>query len=204
MAKLAARRVETRLVEWLASYWVIGAGFMAAALLALAPVLAATLPLTVFLIFLHSPLYMLHQVEEHAGDRFRRFANERMFGGREGLSVPAVLVINLPLVWGLNLAALYAVAFCGPGWGLVAPYALVVNALNHLAAGLKLHAYNPGLVTALVLFLPLGFVTITLIAREPSVGLADHLVGLGGALLLHALIIAHVSARLRRMARPAA
>lgn len=108
-----------KLQAWLADYWVIGAGFMAASLIAAAPIVA--LPLPVFLIFLHSPVYMVHQVEEHTGDRFRKFANEHVFGGRDALTVASVLVTNLPFVWGINLLALYAAFLWGPAWGLVAP-----------------------------------------------------------------------------------
>ena len=96
------------LENWLAGRWVAAAGFMAVSLLALLPLMLAAFEPALVLIFLHSPAYMLHQVEEHADDRFRAFVNQRVFGGREALSVAAVLVINLPLVWGLNLAALYA------------------------------------------------------------------------------------------------
>src|ERR1700754_3373230 len=117
--------LRSKLKGWPASHWVTGAGFMGAALLALVPVLGAfSLPL--FLIFLHSPVYMLHQVEEHTDDRFRTFTNRKIFGGRDALSVTDVLFINLPLVWGLTLGALYAAFACGPGVGLIAPYAMLV------------------------------------------------------------------------------
>jgi hypothetical protein len=85
---------------WLADYWVVGAGFMAASLIAVAPVVPLSLP--AFLIFLHSPVYMIHQVEEHTGDRFRKFVNENVFGGRDTPTVASVLVINLPFVWGIK------------------------------------------------------------------------------------------------------
>lgn len=65
---------------------------MAASLVAAAPVI----PLSIlpFLIFLHSPAYMVHQVEEHTGGRFRRFAIENIFGGRDALTVTAILVVT--------------------------------------------------------------------------------------------------------------
>ncbi|MCK0208695.1 HXXEE domain-containing protein [Starkeya koreensis] len=188
-----------RMESWLADRWVAGAGFMAAALLASTPLLAMVAPLALVLIFLHSPGYMMHQVEEHAGDRFRRFANDRVFGGREALTTPAVLVINVGVVWLLNLGALYAALAWGAGYGLVAPYAMLVNALTHIGARLRLGAYNPGLMTAVVLFLPLSVTTIAVIGMEPEVGWRLHAAGLAGALLLHLAIVAHVALRLRRL-----
>ena len=185
--------------DWLAAHWVVGAGFMAAALLALAPLLAQIMSLPLLLIFLHSPAYMIHQVEEHAGDRFRTFANGRIFGGREGLTTNAVLVINLPVVWGLNLAALYAAFAFSPGVALIAPYAMLVNAFTHLGARVNFGSYNPGVISAAVLFVPLSASTILVVNRLPDVGLADNLGALAGALLLHALIILNVVRRLRAL-----
>ncbi|RUX04937.1 HXXEE domain-containing protein [Mesorhizobium sp. M2A.F.Ca.ET.037.01.1.1] len=184
-----------KLQRWLADYWVVGAGFMAASLVAVAPVVP--LPLPVFLIFLHSPVYMVHQVEEHTGDRFRKFANEHVFGGRDALTVASVLVINLPFVWGINLLALYAALLWGPAWGLVAPYVMIVNALAHLVTSARLRKYNPGLVTSALLFLPLSVVTIWTIGR--TAGLLPHLIGAALAVLLHLAIIALVTARYRTL-----
>ncbi|MCS0496247.1 HXXEE domain-containing protein [Ancylobacter sp. MQZ15Z-1] len=183
--------------DWLVGHWVAGAGFMAAALLAVVP--ALTLPPVVLLIFLHSPGYMIHQVEEHAGDRFRRFANTVVFDGREGLTRTAVLVVNLPVVWGLNLAAFYAALAYGLGYGLVAPYAMLVNALTHVAVGVRLRRYNPGLATSLVLFLPLSLATLFAVIATGAASLPAHLCSLAGALVLHLAIIAQVQFRLRRL-----
>jgi hypothetical protein len=181
---------------WLANHWVAAAGFMALALLALLPLIQAAYALPLVLIFLHSPAYMLHQVEEHAGDRFRTFVNQRVFGGRDALSTTAVLVINIPVVWGLNLAALYAAYFWGTGFGLVAPYAMLINGITHIAAAARFRSYNPGLVTSVLVFLPLSLWTI--IAAGP-LDVSFHLCALGLALLLHALIIADVLRRIRRI-----
>ncbi|MDF2618069.1 MAG: hypothetical protein K0S00_728 [Xanthobacteraceae bacterium] len=185
--------------DWLADHWVAGAGFMAAALLATAPLLGAEASLALLLIFLHSPGYMIHQVEEHTGDRFRLFANHVVFGGREALTTPAVLVINVGAVWALNLGALYAVLLWGPGYGLVAPYAMLVNGITHIGARVRLGVYNPGLVTSVALFLPLSLITIGAIGVEPEVGWRFHAAGLAGAVLLHLAIVAYVALRLRRL-----
>ena len=183
------------LKAWLTGHWVSAAGFMAAALLAVLPLLDAAYALPLVLIFAHSPGYMLHQVEEHAGDRFRSFVNQRMFGGRDALTVMAVLVINIPVVWGLNLAALYAAYLWGAGFGLVAPYAMLVNGVTHIGAAARFRSYNPGLVTSLVVFLPLSLWTIAAIG---PVGAGFHLAALGLAVLLHLLIIANVLLQVRR------
>lgn len=184
-----------KLRDWLADHWIVGAGFMAAALLTVAPVLG--LPPMVSLIFLHSPVYMLHQVEEHAGGRFQAFANQRIFGGLEALTVTAILIINLPLVWGVNLLALYTACAFGAAWGLVAPYLLLVNGLSHLAASVRLRMYNPGLITSLLLFLPLSMTTIWKVGLTG--GFEPQVIGAVLSIVVHVAIIAAIVRRYRSL-----
>jgi hypothetical protein len=181
------------MLNWLGKNWVTGAAFMAGGFICLAPLMAKLLPLTLLLIYLHTPGYMLHQVEEHAGDRFRKFANSHLFGGLNVLTTCDVLVINLPVVWGLDMAALYAGFFYGAGYGLVAPYAMLVNAFTHFAAAIRLRCYNPGVLTAAVVFVPLSLTTIVLIGQQATLG--QHLLGFGLAVLLHVAIIVFAARR---------
>jgi hypothetical protein len=180
---------------WIAANWVRGAGFMAAALIAAAPVIGDRHGLSLLLIFLHSPAYMVHQVEEHAADRFRRFVNDRLFGGIDALTTKGVLWINLPGVWGLNLMALYAACFATPGDALAAPYLVLVNALTHVGAAIRVRGTNPGLFTAVFVLAPLG--CLTLARTEASQG--QHALGLGIAIMIHVAIVLGTVARARRL-----
>lgn len=170
---------------------------MAGGFICLIPLLAKLLPVPLLLIYLHTPGYMIHQVEEHEGDRFRHFVNGRVFGGLDVLRTGDILVINLPLVWGMNLAALYAAFVYGAGYGLVAPYAMLVNALTHFGAAIRFRSYNPGVVTSAVIFIPLSVVTIFLVSTWASASLAQHAIGLGLAILIHVFIVGEA---LRRFA----
>lgn len=177
--------------SFLAAHWVAGSLFMAFALLLLLPAGIPGAGGAVLLVYLASPIYMLHQVEEHLGDRFRRYVNQVVFGGVEALSTSAVLVVNLPGVWGINLAALYAAHFAGAGWGLVAGYMILINGISHVAMALHLRGYNPGLVTAALVFIPFGFASVVLIAGTAF----QHVLGCAIALGVHAAIALHIRHR---------
>ncbi|RTL65078.1 MAG: HXXEE domain-containing protein [Hyphomicrobiales bacterium] len=183
--------------ETLKLHWVFGAGLMAGALLLLTPLLYDVWPLSLLLLFLHSPGYMIHQVEEHAGDRFRAFVNARLAGGREALSTLDVIWINVGAVWGMNLAALYAGRFVEPGWGLAAPYLMLVNAISHIGSAAKFGGYNPGLATSVAIFLPLSIASLWLIPATPL----QHGLGLALAIAVHLAIAVRVMWRAKRLAR---
>jgi hypothetical protein len=173
--------------SWLEAHWVAGALFMGAALLLLLPTGAGGSEAMLF-IFLASPIYMLHQVEEHTGDRFRSYINRTVFGGVEALSTGDVLWINLPGVWGLNLLALYAAHFIDVGWGLAASYLMLVNGIAHVGMAARFKGYNPGLVTGVVLFIPLGLASAFLVPATTT----QQVVGLLISVAIHAAIIIRV------------
>lgn len=175
------------------AHWVAGAAFMAVALLALVPLLLRMAwPLPLLLLFLQLPAYMLHQVEEHAGDRFRTHINTVVCGGREGLRTLDVLWINIAGVWFIDGAALYAAVLVRPGWGLAAPYLMLVNAISHIGAAIALRGSNPGLLTAVFVFIPLSVATL---ATVPAT-LSDHVAALAIAIAIHAAIVVHLLRRL--------
>jgi hypothetical protein len=169
--------------------WVYG-GFLAGLLLlALAPLLAAGWDRPAALAYLTLPVYMLHQFEEHDDDRFRRFVNDVLGHGRELLTVRAVFWINILGVWALLAACLWLVRLDHAGWAALAGWLLVVNGLLHVGQGIALRRYNPGLFTAVVLFLPLGI--LTLAAAWPVATGMLFWPSLAIAVALHLWILAH-------------
>ncbi len=185
--------------DWIYRNWMY-AGFIAGLFLfAIMPVLGGAMSLALLLVFLQLPVYQLHQLEEHAGDRFRRFANEVMAGGKEALTTPAVVFINIFGVWVMNLMALYLARFVELGLGLIAVYLTLVNAVTHIAAGIVLRRYNPGLATAILLFLPVGLYALVVLSETEGVTMADQAIGLAVAILIHAGIIVYVRRRVREV-----
>ena len=173
----------------LVSYWVYG-GFLAAfLLLGLMPTFTRSWDLDLILVFLQLPVYMLHQLEEHDDDRFRRFINDLIGGGRDVLTKGAVFVINVPGVWGVNLVSILLAFFLDLGFGLIGIYLTLINGLVHLAQALRLKRYNPGLITAVFLFLPVGGFALAAVIKSGTATVGYHLIGLGSAVAIHLAIV---------------
>ncbi len=184
--------------------WTRGAMAAGPLLLALIPVLAGRLDPVLLAVFVQLPIYALHQIEEHVRDRFRRFVNARLAGGTEALTPAAVAFINIVLVWVLDLGALYLAAFVSPALGLIAVWLALVNTAVHVAAAVAMRAYNPGLVTAVVLLLPGGLYALRVMAAAGAAPAWGHAVGIGVAVLGHLWIVVHVKGRAGRLAGPVA
>ncbi|MEM9731535.1 MAG: HXXEE domain-containing protein [Myxococcota bacterium] len=187
------------MLDRLVQNWVYG-GFLAAfVLLGLTPVLATDWSPALKLVYLWSPLYMIHQYEEHDDDRFRRFFNAHLGNGKELLTPTAVFVINVPGVWGINAVSFALAATIDLGYGLIAVYLAVVNALVHVAQGVRMRRYNPGLITAIVLFVPFGALSFLAVNRAGGAPGWAHALGLGLAVAIHAAIVLHVVRRAARL-----
>ncbi|MEM9097922.1 MAG: HXXEE domain-containing protein [Pseudomonadota bacterium] len=176
--------------ERLSANWVYGGILAAPLFLVLAPLVGFSGGEEAMFIFLALPAYMIHQYEEHDGDRFRVFVNN-MVGG-EALTVGDVFWINYLGVWVLLMAALWLHLTIAPGAGLIAPYLLVINGLVHIAQAVKMRQYNPGLWTAVLLFLPLAAATFA----ELEGALLAHLISFAVVIGLHGLIILNAMRRL--------
>lgn len=184
------------MLQRLISSWVYG-GFLAAILLlALSPLLVAGWPLPLAATFLLLPAYMVHQYEEHDRDRFRLFFNETIGKGFDVLSPLAVFITNVPGVWGVVALSLYGAVWFNLGWALIAVYLVLVNAVVHIVHAVLFRRYNPGLVTALVLFLPLGWFTLAVINRAGGGSSTFHVIGVSSAIAIHAAILLHVRRKL--------
>lgn len=184
-------------VDW---QWPYAALFAAVSLAAIAPLWFATSGLVLGCVFVQLPIYLLHQWEEHRGDRFRLYINRVIGGGREALTPAATFWINALGVWLVDVAALYLAVFVDPALGLMAIYLPLLNSLGHVFPALIRREYNPGLWTTLGLFLPVSGTCAVVVATHSHACWRAHTVSLGAALAVHAGIIVHVRRRLSRHA----
>ncbi len=192
-----------RFWPWFLINWSRPTLVIAAILLALIPFLHNGISFIALLVFLQSPIYMIHQYEEHAQGAFKAFVNREIGQGREVLSDIGIVVINIGGVWALNLVVLYLAVYVRPALGLIAIYLSVVNGLSHMAASLLTRAYNPGLWTSIGLFLPIGITSIVLFGTHLPLTWVDQAIGIGAAILVHLIIIGAVLYNRAHLAAPA-
>ena len=138
-----------RALDWLVGkwQWPYAALFSACFLGVLAPLVFRYAGTPLGLVYLQLPIYMLHQYEEHAGDRFRRWVNNMVGHGRDVLTPIATFWINSLLVWLLDLVALYLACFIDLSLGLIAIYLPIPNAFGHVVPSIVRRQSNPGLLT---------------------------------------------------------
>jgi len=135
---------------------------------------------------------MIHQYEEHDDDRFRAFVNRLLGSGREVLTPLAVFITNIIGVWAVLGAAFCLAACLNSGYGLIAAYLLLLNAVIHIAQAIAARDYNPGLVTAIVLFLPAGGYCLRAVLAGGSGTPVMHAIGATAAVGVHAAIAGQV------------
>jgi hypothetical protein len=193
-----------RALDWLVGkwQWPYAALFAAGILGAIAPLVFHDAGAPFALVYLQLPIYMLHQYEEHDGDRFRLWVNNMLAQGRELLTPIATFWINSLLVWLLDLVALYLAGFVDLSLGLIAIYMPLVNAFGHIVPAILKRQYNPGLATSVFLFLPVGALSAVVISRSAGSTFADHLLAFAVALVGHGIIIAHVRRRFSQLSQP--
>ena len=161
--------------------WVYAAPPFALLVLGLYPFVGPTIELSVFLSL---PIYMIHQFEEHDNNQFAVYLNAMMGKDRRGLTPRDVWIINVVFVWFFLLAVFY-LSTSNPGWGVLAGYLLAINGVVHIAWGLRFRAYNPGLWTAILLFIPCA---VWIFLAVPA-NLTLHAVSALLVIVLHAAIM---------------
>ena len=186
---------------WLDQNWPFAGTVVVAFLITLLPLLVGVWHPALVLVYAQLLIYQLHQIEEHYGDRFRRFVNEHVAHGGDVLTPRATMWINVGLVWAMYLIVLLLAGLLDVGLGLIAVYTTLVNALAHIVGAIALRRYNPGLWTALVLFIPVGGWAWMEVSAANGLGGAAHLVGLATAVGVHAALMVSIRRKLRSIGK---
>jgi len=134
-----------------------------------------------FLIWLHTPIYFLHEFEEYIlPGGFLAFFNTKVLGSKNPeipLDVRRSFWINVPLVFvAYPLSAILATRF-GLAWGIWTAYFSVANALSHVVMYFQ-QRYNPGLIVSLLVNIPIGVFTIWYFVSRHLISVQAHVIGL--------------------------
>jgi hypothetical protein len=145
--------------------------------------------LLLFLLWLQTPVYWLHQFEEYVyPGGFAEFFNHKLLGSRQDhwpVTKRFSFWINIPLIFvAFPLSAMLAGSL-GLGWGIWTAYFSIINALSHVGMYFRF-GYNPGFVVSLLFNIPVGIVTVYLFLNQTAISTSAHLLGIGIALLVQA------------------
>ncbi|MEM9783974.1 MAG: HXXEE domain-containing protein [Pseudomonadota bacterium] len=144
--------------------------------------------------------YMAHQYEEHWIDLLgrvyplRQVLNDMLSAayGPEAASAmtpEALFIINTSIVWLIALlAVLRAEAQVFPALAMAG--IMAVNGTGHIVAALVSLSYNPGLLTGILLFLPLSLAFYATLLRRGMATFAMVAAAIGWAVAAHVLLFA--------------
>jgi hypothetical protein len=156
----------------------------------------------VWLAWLGTFAYLVHQFEEHGVDikggeyAFREFLCS-FFGFADLKACPfppsVITAVNVAAVWLLGPAA----ALLGRRWPLIALSFFSVPAVNliaHVQAAVVQGAYNPGVFTAIVLFLPLSLWAFYVALTRYRLGWRAIIATVVAGVVLHGVLMASLLA----------
>lgn len=163
----------------------------------------------VWLAMLGLPLYIVHQFEEHGVDLAGvHYAFRDSLCGTMGyadastcpIPLSFITAVNVGTVWG---ASVLAVAF-GRRRPLIALSAYgipLVNAITHIAGALRDQSYNPGLLTAVLLFVPASLWALR-VGKQAGIGWRGVGAIVLGGVLTHAVLMGSLLAFLQGWIAP--
>jgi hypothetical protein len=141
--------------------------------------------------------YLVHQFEEHGIDaQDRLYAFRGFLCGAIGFADPQTCPVPISFITTVNLTAVWIAgplsALLASRWPVIGLSFFAIPAANLFAHGvpaLAMQSYNPGLVTAVVLFLPLSLLAFAAAITHYHLGLRAVLATLFAGAVMHAILI---------------
>lgn len=159
-----------------------------------------------WLLWLPLPIYMLHQFEEHGIDALgRAYAFRASLCATIGWTGPLedcpatewfVFGVNPGAVWIAGLAA----GLYGPRRAMVGAAVLgipAINAVAHIVPAIRTQTYNPGLLTSIVLFLPICAWILRALLRAGLLTRGRVALAIFSGWLVHAILLGSLFAFIR-------
>ena len=174
-------------MKWLVNNWYKATIFAAIYSLLFIFLFVYKQDFALFLIWLHVPVYLLHETEEFVfPGGFPEMMTEMLVGKGHEISYAlkkAGFWINVPFIFfGFPFVAALA-TLLGLSWGMYVVYFTLIAAIPHLISAVKdKKLYNPGMIVSVFLNLPVSIYTIYYFASHDLVPVSAHMIGLGLAI----------------------
>jgi len=161
----------------------------------------STLSLAIFLIWLHFPLYLLHQFEEHAyPGGFKHFVNQYIFH-REGTDLPlndiSIFWMHTTVIWILFPLFAALAQLVNPAYGAFLPYFSLFNATTHGIIAIMQRRYHPGLIVSIFLNYPCSVYTLHIMRQAQLMTVWGNAIAWTLTLSIHAFILGYALAKTR-------
>jgi len=179
-------------MNWLYDNWYKSTIFLAFYLLILLIIFVLEDNFALFLIWLQTVVYLLHQFEEYIlPGGFVAFFNTKPLGSKEAefpLDKISSFWINIPIIFiGFPLSAILA-GYLDISIGVWTAYFSIINALSHVGMFFK-YRYNPGLIVSIFLNIPIGIYTILYLSSNNIISPNDNFIGLAIGLLVQVSVM---------------
>jgi len=167
-------------MKWLIENWSKSTLFLAIYLTIPLVLFVMKQNFALFLIWIQTPVYFLHQFEEYIlPGGFTAFFNTKMLGSKKTdfpLDEKLSFWINGAIIFmAFPISAILATQL-GLSFGIWVAYFSVANAVSHVAMFFK-HRYNPGFLVSLLLNIPVGIFTICYFASHKIIPVSAHIIG---------------------------
>ncbi len=181
-------------MKWLYNNWYKSTIFLAVYLLIFALIYLFKEDYALFLIWLQTIVYLLHQFEEYVlPGGFVKFFNTKPLGSKIDdfpLNIRSSFWINIPIIFiGFPLSAILA-GYVNISIGLWTAYFSIINAISHVGMFFWFK-YNPGLIVSLFLNIPIGVYTIYYFTSHNLASVDVNLVSLAIGLLIQASLMVY-------------
>lgn len=139
--------------------------------------------------WLFPAIFVLHILEEHFGGFHIWLAG---ITGKEP-SLPQFLALNIVCLIVMAVGTLVAMRLHNwRGLVLASAVAVVINGVAHLVASIATQSYSPGVLTGMLMWMPLGTYTISVANRSSEKRTLNAFIGLGVGVHVLVLVVAGV------------
>ncbi len=165
---------------WLKNNWPVSTPFLAVYFITMLLLFRDKMDLALLLLWLHVPVYFLHQFEEYIyPGGFLEYFNKNVLGSdlpEFPMTKTAVLWINVPVIFVAYPVSVILAGQFGVSVGLWIVYFSIINASSHVGMYLT-KGYNPGFVVSVLLNIPVGVLTIGYFISQDLASLKVHIIG---------------------------